>query len=646
MVEQVDFGFHFDYVGASTPGSCLSNAVRENDEAGIRFWCDVFFHCQTSRILRLGYAHMVELDMSAEVFDELLPYFKSRLMNFNCIISHDCQVSRFGMSGVTMQVTKRTSSYYYHTKKSYHDLGKVNAVLNYCGYLAERPCLHVFGDNPSDRRHFELQLTTGTFQELHFYCSVHLESFPLSPILCSITLCNQDCEQGAIQALCKAVKDNFLPNLSHVNLIDCKITSVLTFLHSQWPKLTHLNLFGCSFVDDDFSKLCKTCNGSNNVFPKLTSLGLSFDHTSTLLLKRFVKFPWYMLTEIFVVLSTVDQFSDFAVLLEKNTNIVNLGVSVDEIGEGIDVKQVQVKTLSHLEHLSLRRCLAYDHDFSSLADALKQCYLKTLDLSGTSVVAGHIGILLSNSFLWLETLILRRCKLREHDLLSLSQAYNKRKIPEIIHLDVSDNWIADQCCGLRNFFQKSCTWNQLESLNFRGTLAVIEEMNKFIALGYLSSMCELTISTNNTWEITTQWKSLRKFCIYGCDEDTLNIVAYALRKDFLPALKTLCVQHPFTTLEFFRFEAVHYLLDNNIYVHEARPGTIEYPFQTSTCVCQNEKNCEEHSPATVKDSPHTAEDSPTQRKISTTQRKIPLPQRKIPPTQPKIPRLQPRILHR
>ena len=468
---------------------------------------------------------------------------------------------------------------------------RLNAILNHSGFLTTDARLHVFKE-PGLNIELKLKLSSESLLELHFYCSVIVDSFPLNRTLSRITLFSQDREHGTIEALCKAVKDGLLPNLSQLSLIDCQMTRAGILLEPRWPKLTHLKLFGCSFEQQDFSNMFETCNTSKDGFPRLTSLGLSFGESlsQALMLSKFVKFSWNMLTELFVILANSYRYSEFRVLLQRIPKIVNLGITLEETDQKLNIKELQLEKLVNLSNLSLRKCLA-NHDHASvLCDSLKRHKICKLDLSRTPALSGILGVLLASPFPWLERLNLRNCRLRISDLFSLSGACNEGKLPKMKHLDISDNWIPDECHGLDVFFGNKCTWNQLLSLNFRGTLTVNEELNDFVASGCLSSLQELTASKVNNWAITTNWQNLQKLCVYGCDKDALETVVNAFKRGLLPTLNTLCVQHPFSCKEFLQIDAVRYLLESNINVHNAQPGTIELPFQTATCVCQYETN--------------------------------------------------------
>ena len=482
--------------------SAVTKAGCENNEPLIKYWSRVLVHCQTSRIFYFGYQHLVDWAVG-EVIDRLCPYLGPKLKTFNTIFTNHCQATRISMmSDITLQVTKSYDRYDYINKTldcrinpiPYYDSKKVIAIIKYCGYLAKDPCLHVFSESCTDMLE-QLQLSLKSLRALHFYCCVEVESFPTSPNLSRVTLCSQECERGTIEALCKAVKDGLMPRLSHLNLINCEMTSALTLLQPKWPNLTHLNLFSCSFVEQDFSTLFMTPHLSTEIFPRLTSLGLSFgqNYRDTLLLQKFVKFSWHMLAELFIVLANGQQFSDFALLLPKIPKIAVLGLCLEEYGKEIDMQKLQLEILDNLRDLSLRRFLVTGFDVSLLSEDLRRTHLRKLDLSGTPDLSGKLRLLFGKHFPLLETLILRHCKLDGDDLNSLAAAFHEHKIPEIKHLDVSGNFIHNQRYRLENFFAYSCNWNQLRNLNFMGTLTLSEELNTFVASGCLRTLHELTI---------------------------------------------------------------------------------------------------------------------------------------------------------
>ena len=88
-----------------------------------------------------------------------------------------------------------------------------------------------------------------------------------------------------------------------------------------------------------------------------------------------------------------------------------------------------------------------------------------LDISHSSSISGALSTLLCHSLPSLETLILSGCGLNSDDLSSLAQADMEGRLPELRHLDLSDNEaIRGQW---RHFFSFRQRWSHLWSLNIK-----------------------------------------------------------------------------------------------------------------------------------------------------------------------------------
>ena len=104
-----------------------------------------------------------------------------------------------------------------------------------------------------------------------------------------------------------------------------------------------------------------------------------------------------------------------------------------------------------LKSLIARDCYLTPRDLNCLDAANvagKLPCLTTLDLSHNPLIYGHISNLLAHCFLNLNVLILRFCALCEDDLGSIQQANAAGKLPQLKHLDISQNPISSGCRGV------------------------------------------------------------------------------------------------------------------------------------------------------------------------------------------------------
>ena len=102
------------------------------------------------------------------------------------------------------------------------------------------------------------------------------------------------------------------------------------------------------------------------------------------------------------------------------------------------------KESPYLNSLVVRECRLESNDLYTLypqagenSEPLSE--LTTLDMSLNVAIGGSLSSLMCHYLRHLQILVLRRCGLNSDDLISLSRASNLCRLPELRHLDISQN---------------------------------------------------------------------------------------------------------------------------------------------------------------------------------------------------------------
>ena len=184
-------------------------------------------------------------------------------------------------------------------------------------------------------------------------------------------------------------------------------------------------------------------------------------------------------------------------------------------------------TWPSLTHLDLNECSMSEKFATSLQDAFwnnlfpelmslnilidpKQLFpelpsrLTELSLhfvADSSGISGKLHDLFKcNSFPLLQTLVLRKCGLTSQDLISLAEAKVDAKLPELKHLDISQN---DECLdALHSLCQFKCRWESLLSLNIVSLgHNLLNQLSILVKEGCFGSLEELHTSVGDNSEI-------------------------------------------------------------------------------------------------------------------------------------------------
>ena len=399
---------------------------------------------------------------------------------------------------------------------------------------------------------------------------------PSSPHLAHLLMRNLTIHENALGALCAAVSEGHLPNLTDFSIINCKgVAGKLSLLfRSEWPQLSHLKLCEIGLEVTDLDTLSK--HGS--LIPNLKFLELSPNDY----FRRSFFLEQTNLTSLFLGEVVLDGIGETGNIIP---DVTNLGLSLKE-----DSRLSQLNHLKSVQSIVLYRCIRKASDLETLAMVKKNLKytLHKLDISHSRGISGQMPLFLGqltlyetilhrHSFPSLSSLILSDCGLNSHDLCSLAQASVEGRFPVLKQLDISYN---DDICS-DALFHSSCQWNKLFKLNITG----IRHQN--IKSGSLQSLQELSLSDCNILIQNTWWPDLQILCVDKCSETNLKQIADASDGGYLPAVKTVCVHSDSERwLESTCEPSFARLVKSNISVHNLiLPHD---PFSSTTCVCQSE----------------------------------------------------------
>ena len=162
-----------------------------------------------------------------------------------------------------------------------------------------------------------------------------------------------------------------------------------------------------------------------------------------------------------------------------------------------------------LTDLSLHNVIHSMRDLHVTSKSKCLTNLQKLDISHSSGIRGCLSILLCHSLLSLNNLILKDCGLSSRDLRSLAEANVKGRIPELKHLDVSQNVFFEN--ELNKLFDLKCRWETLVKLNIEGTsLNCFNDLNVKVKSGCHSALKELRVCTDIgvSHPTNAEWPSL------------------------------------------------------------------------------------------------------------------------------------------
>ena len=128
--------------------------------------------------------------------------------------------------------------------------------------------------------------------------------------------------------------------------------------------------------------------------------------------------------------------------VEGQANKLALWEQLDTIDKMPEIKH------HRLRQLTLQQFVCAATHLYTVARSSLSCRLDKLDISYSSYITGYLFILVGHRFPSLQTLILSYCQLNATDLRSLARACKRGRLPELTMLDVSHNSNLGGCLNL------------------------------------------------------------------------------------------------------------------------------------------------------------------------------------------------------
>ena len=193
-----------------------------------------------------------------------------------------------------------------------------------------------------------------------------------------------------------------------------------------------------------------------------------------------------------------------AINARKVPNLTHLSISFIENSTEIpDSNEEVIRTSFNfpaLCHLTLNRFVCSPSDLHIVASSVGSSEVSKLDTSHSLGMAGSLSVMLTKHFQSLTSLVVSDCGLVSDDLSSLAKAGSQGRLPQLGHLDLSDN------VGIRGHFQRlflhGHQWGHLLSLNVKQAAWVtpgdeFHEIVKFTRLGALVHLEHLICTATN-----------------------------------------------------------------------------------------------------------------------------------------------------
>ena len=362
--------------------------------------------------------------------------------------------------------------------------------------------------------------------------------------------------------LAKALIEGHLCNLTNLCVMDTDLCDNQVIIAvSTCHQLTSLNL--------SYSTLSVSgCQVIASFSNRLTSLVITAD-----LVTPCLQGTWQNLTNVSILGASRDfydyefhyiQFTLRYELQNADSRITRKSdEKVSEIIHGINPAAMPL-----ISRILLTGCIVSKPDLRNFTEKIVKWKILKLDISHSLDLTGNLDILLDQTLPYLDSLILCDCGLNARDLRSLAKASLEGRLPELEHIDISENSNLD----LRGLFENGCTWSQLKGLS----ISLVDEISDYkwltrsVELGCLRSLEQLRLWTHNdsmSYSDTT-WRHLEKLEIFILRyhknvKTVISQIADMYGKDRLPALRTVSVM--IDTPEFAK--EAYRLRQHNINVH-------------------------------------------------------------------------------
>ena len=229
------------------------------------------------------------------------------------------------------------------------------------------------------------------------------------PTLNTLLMDNSGLKPCDMSSVGKASAKGRLPKLSTLNISNNQLGGHLSMLfYKCFPSLKSLVLNSCELKEPDVSSIAQAMKHA--LLPQLKSVDVSFNF--------FPFLAGHSSDVIFTLLNSG---------VPRLHTVVVIGCCLGKM---------------HLCDLN-RQASKYARVFHEL---------KALDMTLNPNISGHLSLLMCNNFPNLNILVLRACELDSDDLTSLAQANSQGRLPELRHLDISQNSIGEEKKGLFKLF--------------------------------------------------------------------------------------------------------------------------------------------------------------------------------------------------
>ena len=389
------------------------------------------------------------------------------------------------------------------------------------------------------------------------------------PFLTHLCLMQLVIDESVLVALANAIKLDKLAALSHLSFEEChsSLKGKLSLLfESKWALLTHLSFKGSHLDACDIGTLTVgLVNHKAQKFPMLSSLVLDLGDESGPMenmanpdfcaaLYAMSMSPLENMNALCLYNSSEEFYQNFILCLNQGNlpNLTEFSMSFLERNKSGKKKAfslfpVMVPTLTDL---TLPRFIHSPELLHITARSATYSRLHKLDISHSSGIAGNLSILLRHNLSSLTSLILSDCGLNSQDLCSLAKASVEARLPQLTHLDISDN---ERVSGqLQNLFAKNCKWDKLRSFIIGKIKAKhkrdLQLLARDITSGCLRSIKRLAIFNLHAERlfksIGTSLPHLERVVLVCHPEhirETLESISVAVEKDLLPSLDRITI---------------------------------------------------------------------------------------------------------
>ena len=293
----------------------------------------------------------------------------------------------------------------------------------------------------------------------------------------------------------------------------------------QSPQPTIRSLKLQDVTEEDYEAICFTVNNGN--LPNLSDLHFTMQEPVSTLKNRLVQGLVNLLTYV------------FGTQTENKT------------------RPRSVLNWPTLTNLTFNKFVTSPSHLNTIVVSVRGSNVSTLDISHSKGITGRLSAFLSHGFPFLDTLILSDCGLNSGDLISLSQAGVEGRLPELKHLDLSENTsLMHQC---RHLFSYGQQWDHLLSLDVKQDVQFHDDYHDLVhavRLGALPKIQRLSLSTDNVVCLqnclSITWPRIQNFDIRYTFKRSSNEhvqvfheVTAAIERGSLPELQTLSVTSEF-----------------------------------------------------------------------------------------------------